>query len=99
DAPERVPEDERAPVHVVRPGEPRAHDAEAGDPPRQEHGLRAVALEERLALREEPAPARLPATGAREEVPAGPAPQHVPDVVADDRAERRDGDHHLDREA
>src|SRR5271170_6509786 len=49
DPAERVPEKERAPAHVRGAGQPRGPDAQAEDETAKEHGLRAVALEERLA--------------------------------------------------
>ena len=56
DPAERVPQDERAPVHARRAGQPRGPDAQPEDEAAEEDGLRAVAFEERLAAA--PAPRR-----------------------------------------
>ena len=49
DPAERVPEHEPAPVHPVHAGQPGGGDAQAGHPAAEEHGLRPVPGEERLA--------------------------------------------------
>ena len=52
DPAERVPEQERRPAHLVHPGQPRRRDPQARDPAAEEHRLRAVLGEERLAVLE-----------------------------------------------
>src|ERR1041385_2638344 len=86
-----VEEQKRAPAHAAAAGEDRAEDAKAGDEPRHEHGLRAVAIEEAIELCD---PARGDADLAAESLDqsaAAPAADEEPQIVAEDR--RDDGDH------
>ncbi len=67
DSSERVPEHERAPAHVGRARDPRGPGTQPEDEATEEHGLRAVALEERLAGAQDLPPLALE---ARRVVPA-----------------------------
>ena len=89
---------EGAPAHLARAGEPGGPDAQAGDPATEEHGLRAVAGEERIADREHPLALVVETSRPLEQRPAAAAPDHEADVVADDRAGRGDDDHRDDRQ-
>jgi len=93
---ERVPEEERRPRHPVDPGQPRRRDPQAGDPPAQEHRLRPVALEERLADLDHAAAVALERPGDEQELAPVAPPEREPDVVADDRRDGRDDDHEAD---
>ena len=79
-------------------GQPRGPDAQAEDEAAEEHGLRAVALEERLARLEHLQALAVEATGPFEQPAPALAPDQVADVVADDRGERGERDHELDFE-
>ena len=75
DAPERVPEKERAPRHASRAGQPGGPHAQAEDEAAEEHGLRAVSFEERLPRLEHLAALAMEAAGTFER----PAPALAPD--------------------
>src|SRR5713226_7229708 len=85
-----VPEEEAPPFHAREAGYPRASDAEAAEPAREEDRLAAVFLEEPLRSGKHARAETPDDPVALEEAAAELAPEPVADVVADDR--RRGGD-------
>jgi hypothetical protein len=80
DTTERIPQQERAPGHVVGTSKPRPHHAEAGHPACKEDGPGAVTFEERLTANEEQPALLHPTTLTGEKVPACPPPEEVADA-------------------
>src|SRR5262249_4812861 len=92
-----VPEQELPPVHPREAGDPGDGVAEDGDEATEEDRLAAVARHQRLGPRKNAVGVAVqPAPAAKEGPAAEPPDQPVAEVVADDRAGRRNGDHRLD---
>ena len=98
DAAERVPEDERAPVHARGARQPGGPHAQAEHEAPEEHGLGAVALEERLADVQDLQALAVKAPGTLEQPAPALAADQIADVVADDRRGGGEADHELDLE-
>jgi len=98
DAAQGVPEGEGQPMHAVDAGKPGRREADAHHPPGEEHRLRSVLGEERLAVPQHRTPVLLQRARAFQQAPAAGAADQVPDVVADDRPRDRDRDDERDVE-
>ena len=78
---------------------PASHEAQVAQPEdeaTEEHGLRSVAFEERLADEQDLAPLGLKAPRAFQQPAPAPAADLIAQVVADDRPQGGDRDHDLD---
>src|SRR2546423_3956887 len=86
DAATGVPEQKRAPGHARGPGQPGRPYPQAEQEAAEEHGLGAVALEERFAGRQHLSALAFETPRPFEQPAAALATDQVADVVADDRA-------------
>lgn len=100
DGPKRVRGEEAARGHAGRAGDDRRDGPQTGDPSPEEHGLRAIPREERLAALEQVRPVSAEWAALRLKGTAtGATTEPVPQVVPDDRRARGDADDERNAEA
>src|SRR5204862_6917169 len=97
DAAGGIPDQKLPPVHAADAGQPGGRDAQERDEAAEEDGLAPVFLEEPLGGRQRLLEMAARDRPAEEQPAAARAAEPVADVVADDRAGRRDHDHPEER--